>query len=94
MLGAAGGALGLVSAWRGLRAIIALRSGALSDLDSVHVDPAVLLWTTAIALTSGVLVGVAPALLSGAQSMGDALRAGDRTAVGEGTPQPGACAPG
>jgi putative ABC transport system permease protein len=84
MLGAAGGALGLVIAWRGLRAIIALRPAALSDLDNVHVDPAVLIWTTAIALASGLLFGIAPALLSGAQSMGDALRAGVRTAVGEG----------
>ena len=67
MLGAAGGALGLVVAWRGLRAIIALRPAALGDLGDVHVDPAVLLWTTAMALASGVLFGIAPALLSGAQ---------------------------
>ncbi|HWH53236.1 MAG TPA: ADOP family duplicated permease [Gemmatimonadaceae bacterium] len=82
LLAAAGGALGLVVAWRGLHTIVALRPDALSDLANVHVDTAVLLWTTAIALLSGLLFGIAPALLSGAQSMGNALRAGVRTAVG------------
>ncbi len=82
MLAVMGGGLGLLVAWRGLHAVVALRPDGLSDLEGVHVDMAVLLWTTVIAVTSGLLFGVAPALFSGGDSMGDALRAGVRSAVG------------
>ena len=77
-----GGGLGLLIAWRGLRAIVSLRPGNLSDLDGVHINMTVLLWATVIAVTSGLLFGVAPALFSGGQPMGDPLRAGVRSAVG------------
>ncbi|MGH7622811.1 MAG: FtsX-like permease family protein, partial [Gemmatimonadaceae bacterium] len=82
LLAAIGGGLGLVVAWRGLHAIVALRPGDLADLDAMHIDMAALVWATAIALASGLLFGIAPALFSGAQPMGDALRAGVRSAVG------------
>jgi putative ABC transport system permease protein len=80
-----GGGLGLLSAWQGLRTIVALRPGKLSDLDGVHIDASVLLWTAGISLATGLLFGMGPALLSGGQSMSDGLRAGIRTAVGNRT---------
>jgi len=80
-----GGGLGLLVARQGLRVIIALRPEQLSDLDGVHINGAVLLWTAAISLATGLLFGVGPALLSGGQSMSDVLRAGIRTAAGNRT---------
>ena len=80
-----GGAFGLLIAWQGLRAIVALRPEKLSDLDRVHIDVTAVLWTVVISLATGLLFGIAPALSSSGQSMSDALRAGIRTAAGNRT---------
>jgi predicted permease len=82
MLAAVGGGLGLLIASQGLRALIALRPEKLADLDGVHINAAVLMWTAVISLATGLLFGMGPALLSGNSSMSDALRAGIRTTMG------------
>jgi putative ABC transport system permease protein len=82
LLAIIGGGLGLVLAWGGLHTIIGLGGEQLSDLDRVHIDRTVLLWTTIIAMASGMLFGITPALFSGDESIGDRLRAGVRSAVG------------
>lgn len=69
-----GGLLGVGVAWLALRLIIALRPPALDHLADVRLEPAVLLWTLAISVATGILFGCVPALLAGAQSAGDVLR--------------------
>ncbi len=77
-----GGALGLLVARVGLHVIIAMRPGYLYDLATVHIDQAVLLWSLAISVASGLVFGATPALLAGSRSAGDVLRSGARTASG------------
>jgi predicted permease len=89
LLSVLGGGLGLLVAWRGLTRLIAVYpggflSGGVSSLDAVHIDATVLVWTAAMSVASGLLVGIGPAFLSGDRSLGDALRTGGRTAVGSG----------
>ena len=89
LLGVLGGGLGLVLAWQVLRGLIAIYPGGpmlgtLSSLDAVHIDGAVLAWTVALSLGTGLLFGIGPAFLSGTRSLGDALRAGAPTMVGSG----------
>ena len=89
LLAALGGGLGLVLAWQGLHALIAIYPGGptlgtLTSLGEVHMDTAVFAWTAAISLATGLLVGVGPAFLSGTRSLGDALRAGAPVMVGNG----------
>jgi predicted permease len=74
MLALAGGLLGVGVAWLSLRVIIVLRPPALASLDDVRLQPVVLLWTLGVALLTGIVFGCVPALLSSAQSAGDALR--------------------
>lgn len=69
-----GGLLGIGVAWLALRVIIALRPPALDNLADVHLEPAVLLWTMAVSVVTGILFGCVPALLAGTQSAGDVLR--------------------
>jgi hypothetical protein len=84
-----GGGIGLLVAWRGVRALIAiypgsLTMGTLGSLDGVALDGTVLAWTAAVSVATGLLFGVGPAFLAGDRSLGDALRTGGRTAVGSG----------
>jgi putative ABC transport system permease protein len=74
MLALAGGVLGVGVAWLSLRIIIALRPPALASLADVRLQPVVLLWTLGVAVATGMLFGCVPALLSSAETAGDALR--------------------
>ena len=87
LLAVLGGALGLVIAWQGLRAVIAVYPGGLLssvELDAVRIDATVLAWTAALSVATGLLFGVGPAFLSSARAPGDALRAGAPATVGSG----------
>lgn len=89
LLAVLGGGLGLLIAWQGLETLIAIypggfMSGSLASLDAVHIDATVLAWTAAVSVATGLLFGAGPAFLAGDSSLGDALRAGGRTAVGSG----------
>jgi predicted permease len=84
-----GGGIGVMIAWRGVRALItiypgSLTMGTLGSLDGVALDGTVLAWTAAVSVATGLLFGVGPAFLAGDRSLGDALRTGGRTAVGSG----------
>jgi putative ABC transport system permease protein len=82
VLALAGGVLGIGVAWQTLRIIIALRPPQLEHLDDVHIEPAVLLWTLAISVATGILFGCAPALFAGARKVGDVLRNETRAGTG------------
>ena len=82
MLALAAGAVGVVIAWQGLRAIVALRPLALDSLGDVRLDTPVLFWTAAVSIGGGVLFGAAAALFSRSQSVGDLLRSETRAGAG------------
>jgi putative ABC transport system permease protein len=89
LLAVLGGGVGLLIAWQGLRALIAIDPGGLTvgfhtSLDGVHIDATVLGWTAVVSVATGLLFGVGPAVLAGDRSLGDVLRTGGRTAVGGG----------
>jgi len=82
MLALAAGGIGSLIAWQGLRVIIALRPIALDRLVDVHIEPAVLFWTAAISVLTGILFGGVAAIAVASQNVADLLRNETRTASG------------
>jgi putative ABC transport system permease protein len=78
LLAVAAGVIGVLIAWQGLRLIIALRPIALDRLADVHIEPAVLFWTAAISIFTGVLFGGAAAFFVASQNVADLLRSETR----------------
>ena len=83
LLALAGGLLGVALAWGILHAVVAIRPPALENLDSVRVEPAVLMWCVAVSVFTGLLFGSAPAILSIAGSAGDVLKSDSRASSGD-----------
>ncbi|HEY2851484.1 MAG TPA: ADOP family duplicated permease [Gemmatimonadaceae bacterium] len=73
LLAIPGGALGVIIAWLGLRAI---RAVGFWYLEGAHLNAAVLVWTIAVSVATSLLFGAGPALLAWERSPDDALRAG------------------
>jgi putative ABC transport system permease protein len=82
MLGALGGALGLVLAFLGTRVLIAVGPAGIPRLDEVGVDGTVLAFTAAAALLTGILFGLAPALQVARANLASSIREGGRGAPG------------
>jgi predicted permease len=82
LLALAGGALGLLVAYRGLDVIIALRPDRLAELDEVRLSPVVLMVSFGLTICTGVLFGLAPAIFAAARDLGHALRSATRSAAG------------
>ncbi len=61
-LAALAGVAGLLVAVAGIRGILAVKPGGLARLNEVSLDPRVLVWTSALCVLVGVLIGFAPAL--------------------------------
>ena len=79
-LGLLGGLLGLGLAYGAIRALIAMAPAHLPRLHDISIDPAVILFTFAIALATGVLFGAIPVIKYAGPRISGALRAGGRTA--------------
>jgi predicted permease len=79
-----GGALGLLLAWSGTRALLALDPGAIPRAETVGLDGRVLLYALAVSLAAGVLVGLAPAFAASGLSLQGALKEGGRAVAGGG----------
>jgi predicted permease len=62
LLAVAGGALGLVLGWWGLRALLALMPGELPRAAEISLDPIVLAFTVGVSLVTALLFGLFPAL--------------------------------
>jgi putative ABC transport system permease protein len=62
LLSLIGGALGVLVAWWGTKALVALSPPALIDLQRVSVNSQVLAFTVALSLITGIVFGLAPAL--------------------------------
>jgi putative ABC transport system permease protein len=59
-------------------------SNILPRADEIHIDPSVLLFTAAVAIFTGVLFGLGPAMHSARVDLNDTLKAGGRGIVGGG----------
>jgi predicted permease len=67
-LAALGGALGLLVAWWGVRALAGLGPEQLPRIQAIGLDLRVVLVTAAVSMFCGLLFGLAPALTGGAES--------------------------
>jgi len=79
ILGAGGGLFGLALAAGGLRLLTAIAPAHLPRLESISIDPPVVLFTLAISMLAGLLFGSIPVLKYAGPQLGAALRMGGRT---------------
>jgi putative ABC transport system permease protein len=77
-----GAAFGVLLAWWGLRAIVALSPGNLPRLDSVAIDARALLFAAVVAAATALAFGMVPALRAARTDPGNALK--DRGSVSGG----------
>ena len=73
-----GGVAGLLLALWGVRALVRVAPQDIPRLDAVSVDPTVLLFAIAVALVTGVVFGLIPALHAARPDIGSALKEGAR----------------
>jgi putative ABC transport system permease protein len=81
ILAALGGVLGLAVAYGGVRTILALSPDGLPRVEEITVDGRVLAFTALIAMVTGILFGLVPALRSAGSPVGDSLKEGSRVAT-------------
>jgi len=83
-LSTAGGLIGILFAWWGTRAIIALSPARpiVPRLDQAGMDGRVLLFSLAIALATGIVLGLAPAWHTSRIELQEALKQSSRTFAG------------
>jgi putative ABC transport system permease protein len=79
LLALLGGALGLLFAYAGIKALVALHPSSVPDMANVSVEPIALLFTGAICLVVTAMFGLAPALSASRLDMSNALREASRT---------------
>jgi predicted permease len=83
IVGLAGGALGIVIAQVGVRALLAIApAGRIPRLDEVHLDGWVLAFTIAVSLLTGVAFGLVPAIQGSRRPPREAMAHGTRTVGG------------
>jgi putative ABC transport system permease protein len=82
MLAVVGGLLGLGVAAATLGVIRSSHSSAVGQLGTVHIEPAVLLWSLGVTMVASLVFGVAPALLASGARTGASLSSSTRTASG------------
>ena len=79
LLSAMAGACGIILAYWGIQAIGALAPPDSPHLHDLRLDPWTLLFTAAIALLTGIVFGLAPAIDAGRRNVNDALTQGGRS---------------
>jgi predicted permease len=82
LLSTVGGALGLLLAVWGLALLRWLNPGDVPRLEAIGIDNRVLAFTTAVAMLTGVLFGLAPALRSSSVNLCETIKEGGRSLVG------------
>jgi len=82
LLSALGGAAGILLAYWAIAGMVALAPSDIHRLDELTIDGGVLAFTLAITLLTGLLFGLAPAILAARQDPNDALRRGGRSGEG------------
>ena len=78
VLSLTGGLLGLGLAWLAIRAVVRFGPADLPRLSEISIDPQVVLFTLGVALFTGVLFGLAPALTFARVDLNSILRASGR----------------
>ena len=78
LLSMLGGALGVLLAWWGLNALVALHPANVPRLDEVHLDGRVLAFTAVLSLATSVLFGLLPALRASRPHLAEVLNEGGR----------------
>ena len=82
LLSAIGGALGLLLAWWGTKALLTLSPPELVDLRSTAVNIPVLLFTFGLALVTGILFGLVPAFEASRFDINEPLKESGKGVVG------------
>ena len=82
LLSAIGGIFGLLLAWWGTRALIALSPPALMDLHDVRVNLPVLGFTLGVSLLTGIIFGLVPALEATRFNLQESLKEGGKNIGG------------
>jgi putative ABC transport system permease protein len=82
LLSVVGGTLGILVAVWAVQALIAASPLEIPRLQNVSIDRGVVLFTTAITMTTGILFGIAPALLLSREDGGHTLKDADRGSSG------------
>ncbi|HYY96308.1 MAG TPA: ABC transporter permease, partial [Pyrinomonadaceae bacterium] len=83
LLALLGSALGLMLAWWGIKALVAISPRDVINLEGVGLDLTVLGWTLAVSLLTGIVFGLAPALEATRVDLNDALKEGGKGAGGQ-----------
>jgi predicted permease len=81
MLALLGGALGLVFAYGGIRALVAIGPANVPRLGDISVDPVVLVFALIVSIASGFLFGLVPILKQARPRLADVLAAGRNGSV-------------
>jgi len=76
-----GGALGLLVAFWGIDALIALSPGNIPRLESVGIDRQVMLFTLGVSLATGIVFGLAPALTVSNPNLNEMLKESGRSSM-------------
>ena len=82
MLSLTGGTLGVLVAWWGTKALVALSPPALIDLKNVSVSLPVLAFTLGLSLLTGIVFGLVPALEATRFDLHDSLKEGGKNIGG------------
>jgi predicted permease len=82
LLAGLGGALGLVAALAGTKALLGMMPGTLPRAGEVSVDSRVLFFTLGISLFAGIVFGLAPALKASRPNLRSSLKEGGRGTSG------------
>ena len=82
MLSVVGGALGVLLAWWGTKALVALSPPALIDLKRVSVNVPVLLFTLGLSVITGIVFGLVPSLEATRFNLHNSLKEGGKNVGG------------
>ncbi len=82
LLSVCGGAVGLIFAFAGLRILKTFIPATISQAEAIGIDGRVLVFTALVALVTGLIFGLAPALQASHFSLNETLKEGGRDAAG------------
>jgi len=82
LLAVLGGALGVLLAWWGLQLLVDLSPANIPRLENIRLDGRVLWFTLGLAMLTGLIFGLAPALQTTQLKLGETLKEGGRTGAG------------
>ena len=85
LLSLLGSGLGLLVAWWGISALVAISPRDLVSLQNVGINTTVLAWTLGVTLLTSLLFGIVPALEATRLNLNDALKEGGKGADAQGS---------